>query len=140
MQTQTTTRTPIELGTTVYGSDGEKIGDVAEIQSNYIVIEKGFIFTKDLYIPMATIASQDADGVRLSMTKNEVENHDWSTPPPLYAEKDDLPANDRPESPAPFGEQHTDPVAGHTGDPVIDRDILTGERREEKLDEDNEPR
>jgi hypothetical protein len=130
---QTTYRTPIELGTTVYGSDGEKVGDVAEIQSDYIVIEKGFIFTKDLYIPVATIASQDADGVRLSITKDEVENRDWSTPPPLHAETDE-------PGPAAFGEQHTDDVTGHSGAPVVDRDILTGARRDEELDEDLKPR
>jgi len=86
---QTTYRTPIELGTTVYGSDGQKVGDVAEIQSEYLVIEKGFIFTKDLFIPTATIASQDADGIRLDMTKDEVENHDWSAPPPLHVVKEE---------------------------------------------------
>ena len=137
---QTTYKTPIELGTTVYGSDGEKIGDVAEIQADYIVIEKGFIFTKDLFIPMTTIASQDADGIRLDMTKNEVEHRDWSTPPPLHVEKDDLGGDNRPESPAVFGEQHTDDAAGHEGVPAVDREILTGERREEELDENGVPR
>lgn len=121
---QTTYKTPIELGTTVYGSDGEKVGDVAEIQSEYIVIEKGFIFTKDLFIPMTTIASQDADGVRLSMTKNEVENHDWSTPPPLHVEKEA-------PGPAAFGERHTDDLAGRTGAPVTDREL-----KEEQLEHD----
>ena len=139
---ETSHRTPIEIGTTVYGSDGEKIGDVAEIQSDYMVIEKGFILKKDLYIPMTNIAAQDTDGVRLSMTKAEVEAADWSTPPPLHAEKETPGAqgDDRPETPAAFGEQHTDTAAGHPGDPVIDRDIVTGERREEELDEHGVPR
>jgi hypothetical protein len=123
---QTTYRTPIELGTTVYGSDGQKVGDVAEIQSDYIVIEKGFIFTKDLFIPMATIASQDADGIRLDMTKDEVETRDWSTPPPLHVEKDE-------PGPAAFGERHTDDMVGHSGSPVVDRDVT-----EEKLHHDDE--
>jgi len=128
----TTLRTPIELGTTVYGSDGQKIGDVAELQSDYIVIEKGFIFTKDLFIPMTSIASQDADGLRLTITKDEVEHHDWSTPPQLHVERE--------ERPAAFGEQHTDDLAGRPGVPVADREILTGERREEMLDDEGTPR
>jgi len=128
---QTTHTTPIELGTTVYGSAGQKVGDVAEIQSDYIVIETGFIFTKDLFIPMTAIASQDEDGVRLTMTKDEVENHDWSTPPPLTVERE--------ERPAAFGEQHTDDLAGRPGAPVADRDILTGDRREEMLDDEGTP-
>ena len=80
-------RTPIELGTTVYGSDGQKIGDVAEIQPHWFVIEKGIIFTKDLYFPMSTIEGEHDNGVRLNMTKAEVENADWSTPP--VVERDD---------------------------------------------------
>ena len=80
---QTSTQTPIELGTNVYGSDGEKIGSVAETQSQYFVIEKGFIFTTDIYIPRSTVASRDEDGIRLSMTKDEIDNGDWSSPPVL---------------------------------------------------------
>jgi len=137
---QTTHQMPIELGATVYGSDGQKIGDVAEIQSDYIVIEKGFIFTKDLYIPMANIASQDADGIRLAMTKDEVEHRDWSNPPAVSAWGEDRSGDDRPESPAAFGEQHADDLAGRPGTPVVDRDILTGERREEELDDEGVPR
>jgi hypothetical protein len=122
---QTTYRTPIELGTTVFGSDGEKIGDVAEIQADYIVIEKGFIFTKDLFIPMSTIASQDADGIRLDLTKDEVEHRDWSTPPPLQVEKDE-------PGPAAFGERHTDDKVGHSGAPVTDREIKEEQLRDEE--------
>jgi hypothetical protein len=34
----------ISVGDEVYGSDGEKVGAVAEVESGYIVIEKGFFF------------------------------------------------------------------------------------------------
>ena len=80
---QTSTQTPIELGANVFGSDGEKIGPVAEAQNQYFVIEKGFIFTTDIYIPMSAVASRDQDGIRLSMTKDEIEHGDWSSPPVL---------------------------------------------------------
>ncbi len=76
---QTTHHTPLELGTPVYGSDGEKIGEIAEVQPEHFVIEKGFIFTTDIYVPITAIASRDGEGVRLSLTKQEVENGDWST-------------------------------------------------------------
>ena len=78
---QTQTQTPLELGASVYGSDGEKIGEIAEVQNGYFVIEKGFIFTTDLYIPTTAVVSRDDDGVRLSMTKGEIENGEWSSPP-----------------------------------------------------------
>ena len=78
---QTQSQTPLELGASVYGSDGEKIGEIAEVQNGFFVIEKGFIFTTDLHIPITAVVSHDDDGVRLSMTKNEIENGDWSSPP-----------------------------------------------------------
>lgn len=85
---QTTTHMPIELGTNVYGSDGEKIGSVAETQNQYFVIEKGFIFTTDIYIPMSAVVGRDEDGIRLSMTKDEIDHGDWSSPPVLGDQTD----------------------------------------------------
>ena len=109
-----TTRTQLHKGMTVYGSDGEKIGDIAEIQSDYFIIEKGFIFTEDLYIPNSLVASShETDGVRLSITKSEVENGDWSNPP--------LP-DQASTGPVGYAGQHTDAMEGDTL-----------ERREERL-------
>jgi uncharacterized protein (TIGR02271 family) len=71
----------IQTGTDVYGSDGEKIGSIAGVADNYFVIEKGFIFTTDIYVPMSAVASVDSDRVVLSMTKDQVENEDWTTQP-----------------------------------------------------------
>ena len=73
--------TQIRTGTSVYGSDGEKIGDVAGVADRYFVIEKGFLFTTDIYVPLSAVASADDDGITLSMTKDEVENNDWSSEP-----------------------------------------------------------
>jgi uncharacterized protein (TIGR02271 family) len=71
----------IQTGTDVYGSDDEKIGSIAGVADNYFVIEKGFIFTTDIYVPMSAVASADADRVTLSMTKDQVENEDWTNQP-----------------------------------------------------------
>ena len=75
---QTTYQTPLELGTHVFTKDGEKLGDIVEIQTHYFVVEKGIIFTSDLHFPMSAITSRDEDGVRLSLSKDDVENGDWS--------------------------------------------------------------
>lgn len=116
-----TTRTQLHKGMTVYGSDGDKIGDIAEVQDDYFIIEKGFIFTEDLYIPMSLVASShDTDGVRLSITKSEVENGDWSNPP--------LPDRTGAGT-VGYAGQHTDAAAGMDTD--LDSDTL--ERREERL-------
>lgn len=71
----------IETGATVYSSDNEKIGDVASVGNDYFVIEKGFILTTDIYVPMSAVAGVDDDGIRLAMTKDQVENEDWSEAP-----------------------------------------------------------
>lgn len=114
--------TQIETGTSVYGSDGEKIGEVAEVSNDYFVIEKGFIFTTDLFVPMSAIAGVDEDGVRLSMTKDQVENSDWSEAPVAGTvhDTDDTYAAGR-----------TDDTYARTDTDVTDGDRL--ERREERL-------
>jgi uncharacterized protein (TIGR02271 family) len=114
--------TQIETGTSVYGSDGEKIGDVAEVSNDYFVIEKGFIFTTDLFVPMSAISGVDDDGVRLSMTKDQVESSDWSEAPIAGAayDTDDTYVADR-----------TDDTYVGTDTDVTDSDRL--ERREERL-------
>ena len=78
---QNTTINQIQTGASVYGSDGEKIGDVAGIANDYFVIEKGFIFTTDLFVPLSAVAGVDDDGIRLTMTKDQVEDEDWSEAP-----------------------------------------------------------
>jgi uncharacterized protein (TIGR02271 family) len=82
--------TQIQTGTDVYGSDGEKIGSVAGIADNYFVIEKGFIFTTDIYVPMSAVTSVDDDRITLSMTKDQVENSDWTHEPADDDHHDDL--------------------------------------------------
>lgn len=122
--------TDIQTGTSVYSSDGEKIGDVAGVADTYFVIEKGFIFTTDIYVPMSAVSSADDDGINLSLTKDEVENSDWSHQP-----ADDLGAGttdaDATDTDTGFATRDT----GHaTAD--VDRDVL--ERREERLSVDKQ--
>jgi uncharacterized protein (TIGR02271 family) len=114
--------TQIEPGTSVYGSDDEKIGEVAEVSNDYFVIEKGFIFTTDLFVPMSAISGVDDDGVRLSMTKDQVESSDWSEAPIAGAayDTDDTYVADR-----------TDDTYVGTDTDVTDSDRL--ERGEERL-------
>jgi uncharacterized protein (TIGR02271 family) len=74
-------RTPqqwqIPEGTDVYGADGDKVGKVVAAESSYIVVEKGFFFPTDYYIPMAAISNFDGDKAYLSVTKDEALNQGW---------------------------------------------------------------
>ena len=71
----------IQNGWDVYGSDGEKVGDVAEVGSNYLLVQKGWFFTKDYYIPTSAIVSVEPNDVRLSLASSDIANQGWDSPP-----------------------------------------------------------
>ena len=70
-------------GTAVLDSQGEKVGvvGVPETQGNYLVVEKGWLFTHNLYIPLTAIHAQDANGIYLNLTKAELRDEQWKVPP-----------------------------------------------------------
>ena len=71
----------INVGDDVYGSDGDKVGTVAEVQSGYLVVEKGFFFPTDYYIPMSAVASAGDGQVSLNVAKDAALNSGWDTVP-----------------------------------------------------------
>ena len=77
----TKTTTPIQLGWDAFGSDGEKIGTIAAVENDHFIIEKGFIFTEDVFVPMSAISHVEDDNVHLFLTKAQVDGEDWSAPP-----------------------------------------------------------
>jgi len=68
-------------GTDVVGSDGEKVGEIVAVQSNYIVVEKGFFFPTDYYIPTSAIGNYDGDKVYLNVSKDDALNQGWDSMP-----------------------------------------------------------
>lgn len=75
------TPTDIITGTEVFGADGEKVGTVAAVYPGYIVVEKGFFFPTDYYIPMSAIASADNDQVYLNLAKDAALQSGWDAQP-----------------------------------------------------------
>jgi len=75
----------INVGDEVYGSDGDKVGTVAEVQTGYIVVEKGFFFPTDYYIPTNAIASASDGQVNLSTTRDAALNSGWNVVPDVQA-------------------------------------------------------
>lgn len=71
----------IREGATVYGADGEKVGKIIAVDMNSIVVEKGFFFPSDYYIPVGAISSADEDNVYLTVTKDEALNQGWDAVP-----------------------------------------------------------
>src|SRR5918994_6910819 len=75
------TTTNIINGAEVFGADGEKLGTVAAVYPGYIVVEKGFFFPTDYYIPVDAIASYDTDRVYLNVAKDAALGRDWDIRP-----------------------------------------------------------
>jgi uncharacterized protein (TIGR02271 family) len=75
----------INVGDDVYGSDGDKIGSVAEVQSSYLVVEKGFFFPTDYYIPMSAVSSASNGQITLNVAKDAALNSGWDTVPDVTA-------------------------------------------------------
>ena len=71
----------IQTGADVVGADGEKVGNIAAVYPAYIVVEKGWFFPTDYYIPWSAIASADADRVYLTLSKEATLNRGWDVRP-----------------------------------------------------------
>jgi hypothetical protein len=80
---ETTNITPPQVGTLVFGSDGEEIGEITDVGPGYFQVKKGLIFRKDVFLPLTAITGTalGGDGVTINLTKDEVENGDWSERP-----------------------------------------------------------
>jgi len=78
---RSTESSQISVGDDVYGSDSEKLGTVAEVQSSYIVVEKGFFFPTDYYIPMSAVSRASGGQIKLNVAKDAALNSGWDTVP-----------------------------------------------------------
>lgn len=70
-------------GTPVFDVAGEKAGKVGaqDAQSGCLIIQKGWLFPHELYVPFRFIASQDANGIYLNLSNNELKEDRWQVPP-----------------------------------------------------------
>src|SRR5215208_5009181 len=75
------TATDIITGAEVFGADGDKVGTVAAVDPGYLVVEKGFFFPTDYYIPMSAVASYDNDQVYLNVAKDAALQSGWDAQP-----------------------------------------------------------
>lgn len=71
----------ISEGAQVRSADDEKLGKVVAVQQGHLVVEKGFFFPTDYYIPTSAIANYDGDTVYLNVGKDQAVNSDWHVTP-----------------------------------------------------------
>lgn len=83
MMNQRGTNASIAPGTDVYDVNGDKVGSVQQFmpQANCLLVEKGMLFKKDVYIPVSAIASTGVDGVRINLSKDDLKDTRYASPP-----------------------------------------------------------
>jgi hypothetical protein len=64
-------------GMNVYGADGGKVGSIVTLNPRAFVVEKGFFFPTDYAIPLAAVGRVDADGVWLTVSKEDAFRQQW---------------------------------------------------------------
>jgi hypothetical protein len=75
-------QTKPEVGMFVLGSDGEKFGEVIMIYRNYILVEKGFFFPTDYYVPRSNVDRVEERMVHLTVTTQVALQSGWGGSPP----------------------------------------------------------
>ena len=71
----------IDKDSDVVCSDGSKVGSVVAVHPRYIVVEKGFFFPTDYYIPTSAIDEVEDGRVHLNVTKDQALDQSWEAPP-----------------------------------------------------------
>jgi uncharacterized protein (TIGR02271 family) len=81
---------PVE-GMDVNGADGAKVGTIVALGATYLVVEKGFFFPTDYYIPLAAVARVDLDdnAVWLTVDKDAALHQGWDVAPEAGATRTD---------------------------------------------------
>ena len=68
-------------GDEVYAADGAKLGKVIAVQPGYVVVERGFFFPTDSYIPLGAVAAYEDGKIRLSVAKDATLAQGWDVVP-----------------------------------------------------------
>lgn len=71
----------IGKGWTVYGADGDKVGEVDEAFPTYLKLRQGLLFKHDLYVPVAAVNRLRGEEVHLTVRASDVDALGWDTPP-----------------------------------------------------------
>jgi len=65
------------------GSDDEDLGEVKEIDGDYVLVQKGLINKEKFYIPKNMAESYDGNVLRFNISKEEVRNRFMGDSPPV---------------------------------------------------------
>jgi hypothetical protein len=71
---------PINLGDIVVTADDETLGTVLARKGSHLLVEKGFVFPEDFYVPMSAVSEYNPEDakIHLNMTRDEVLSSGWN--------------------------------------------------------------
>jgi hypothetical protein len=77
------TNLQIVEGMTVFDAAGDKVGklDTFNPEGGFLDIRKGWLFPKDIYVPLRAVARTDADGIYLGLYKEDLERAEYAPAP-----------------------------------------------------------
>jgi uncharacterized protein (TIGR02271 family) len=73
----------IQNGWGAFDANGESIGNAIDVGTDYVLVQKGLFFPKDLYVPLSAVSSVDEANAHffVDVTKQEIESLGWDSPP-----------------------------------------------------------
>ena len=73
----------LSAGNSVVAADGQKLGTVAAIRADSLLVEKGLFFVTDYHVPMSAIARYDreAEEIHLNVSRDEALSSGWEAEP-----------------------------------------------------------
>ncbi|CAN5402086.1 hypothetical protein BH09CHL1_BH09CHL1_23880 [soil metagenome] len=77
----TTTTLSFQVGDAVYTADDHKVGTVKAFDANFVTVEHGLLLKSEYYVPISAVNAQSNGSVYLNVTKSEVSERGWDSPP-----------------------------------------------------------
>ena len=70
-------------GTSVFDAGGQTVGVVKEYnpQGNYLLVQRGWAFSQDAYVPLEAIGDTGASGIYLKLDRDALVQQSWDRPP-----------------------------------------------------------
>jgi uncharacterized protein (TIGR02271 family) len=99
----------IEVGWIVYTADNQRLGTVHEVNlpEGYLMVQKGRVFTQDLYLPLEAIAHARNGAVHLLYDQAGIDARDWDSVPTIQLDESEAGERDEPTVVMRAGEEHT---------------------------------
>jgi hypothetical protein len=73
-------KTDLKSGWLVVGNDGRRLGTIAEVGQQYLLVETGRL-SDNLHVPASAIGNVEREAVHLNVSLSEAEAMGWEQPP-----------------------------------------------------------